>query len=92
MEATATALRAAESKSGDLQHALKIQKQKVRRTQASKVKLQSIVDFLQSVQLPNAREEAAKAIELLDGTTKEMLPSGMSFVSCWSPLLLRFLI
>ncbi|KAF8221737.1 hypothetical protein L208DRAFT_1529652 [Tricholoma matsutake] len=71
LEATATALRAAESKSGDLQHALKIQKQKVRRTQASKVKLQSIVDFLQSVQLPNAREEAAKAIELLDGTTKE---------------------
>ena len=62
LEAAATALKAAESKSGDLQHALKIQKQKVRRTQASKVKLQSIVDLLQSVQLPNARQEAVKAI------------------------------
>ncbi|KAF8223650.1 hypothetical protein L208DRAFT_1516295 [Tricholoma matsutake] len=48
----------------------RIQKQKVRRTQASKVKLQSIVDLLQSVQLPNAREEAAKAIELLDEVEK----------------------
>ncbi|KAF8224288.1 hypothetical protein L208DRAFT_1381139 [Tricholoma matsutake] len=71
LEATATALKATGSKSGDLQHALKIQKQKVRMTQASKAKLQSIVDLLQSVQLPNAREEAAKAIELLDSTTKE---------------------
>jgi hypothetical protein len=71
LEATDTALKASESKSGDLCHALKIQKQKVRRTQASKAKLQSIIDLLQSVQLPNAREEAAKAIQLLDNTTKE---------------------
>ena len=71
LEATGTALKASESKSGDLYHALKIQKQKVRRTQASKAKLQSIIDLLQSVQLSNAREEAAKAIQLLDNTTKE---------------------
>jgi hypothetical protein len=71
LEATDTALKASESKSGDFYHALKIQKQKVRRTQASKAKLQSIVDLLQSVQLPNARKEAAKAIQLLDNTTNE---------------------
>jgi hypothetical protein len=92
LEATDTALKASESKSGDLYHALKIQKQKVRRTQASKAKLQSIVDLLQSVQLPNAREEAAKAIQLLDNTTKRMLHSGMNFAISWNPLLLRFLV
>jgi hypothetical protein len=64
-------LNSAEERSAHYYKALRVEKRKLQRTQIGKEKLQEYIDLLESVDLPNARDDAAKAIALLDESTME---------------------
>ena len=71
LETKTIALQAAQGKSQALYRELRTTKQKLKRTQTTKVEMQSAIKLLQSVDLPTAKEDAAKALELLDNTMVE---------------------
>ena len=59
-------LHIAEEKSTNLYGALRVERRKLQRTVASKIKLEKHIKLLQSVELPNAKGDAAQAIQLLE--------------------------
>ena len=64
-------LHIAEDKAKDLYGALRVERRKCQRTAASKRKLEKHIMLLQSVELPNAKGDAARAIKLLQQTKTE---------------------
>ena len=71
LETKTIALQAAQGKSQALYRELRTTKQKLKHTQTTKVDMQSAIKLLQSVDLPTSKEDAAKALELLDNTMVE---------------------
>jgi len=61
-------LHIAEEKTTDLYGTLRVERRKLQRTVASKKKLEKHIKLLQSVELPNAKGDAARAIQLLEQT------------------------
>jgi hypothetical protein len=64
-------LNSSEERSAHYYKALQVEKHKLQQTQMGKAKLQEYIDLLGSVDLPNARDDAAKVIALLDESTME---------------------
>jgi hypothetical protein len=64
-------LHIAEEKTTDLYGTLRVERRKLQRTVASKKKLEKHIKLLQSVELPNAKGDAARAIQLLEQTRSE---------------------
>jgi len=70
-------LHIAEEKSTNLYGALRVERRKLQRTVASKMKLEKHIKLLQSVELPNAKGDAAQAIQLLEQTRSEKAHLGL---------------
>jgi hypothetical protein len=64
-------LHIAQDKAKDLYGALRVERRKCQRTAARKKKLEKHIMLLQSVELPNAKGDAARAIQLLEETKTE---------------------
>jgi hypothetical protein len=65
---TTDQLHAAQQNNTNLYGALRVERRKYQRTVASKKKLEKNIKLLQSVELPNAKGDAARAIQLLEQT------------------------
>lgn len=65
---TTDQLHAAQENNTNLYGALRVERRKYQQTVASKKKLEKNIKLLQSVELPNAKGDAARAIQLLEQT------------------------